>query len=117
LESRNWTLTWSDEFTGQKNQPPDPKKWTYDLGHRSKWLGQRRVSNLYQRPENVGLDGNGNLVITALNVPFGGANFSSARIKTQGLFSQKYGSFEARIKTPYGPGIWPAFWMLSENIT
>jgi beta-glucanase (GH16 family) len=62
------------------------------------------------------LDGSGNLVITALNQPFGGANFSSARLKTQGLFTQKYGRFEARIKTPYGPGIWPAFWMLGENI-
>ena len=26
LENRSWALTWSDEFEGQKNQAPDPKK-------------------------------------------------------------------------------------------
>lgn len=116
LETRNWTLTWSDEFEGEKNQAPDPQKWTYDIGTGQDGWGNNEFQTYTQRPENVGLDGNGNLVITALNQPFGGANFSSARIKTQGLFAQKYGRFEARIKTPYGPGIWPAFWMLGENI-
>jgi len=116
LETRNWTLTWSDEFEGEKNQAPDPHKWTYDIGTGQNGWGNGEFQTYTQRPENVGLDGNGNLVITALNQPFGGANFSSARLKTQGLFTQKYGRFEARIKTPYGPGIWPAFWMLGENI-
>jgi beta-glucanase (GH16 family) len=37
-------------------------------------------------------------------------------LKTQGKFSQKYGRFEARIKIPYGQGIWPAFWMLGADI-
>jgi beta-glucanase (GH16 family) len=117
LDQRNWTLTWSDEFDGQKNQTPDPKKWTYDIGQGQNGWGNGEFQTYTQRPENVSLDGQGNLVITALNVPFGGANFSSGRIKTQGLFAQKYGRFEARIKTPYGPGIWPAFWMLGENIS
>ena len=117
LDSRSWTLTWSDEFAGQKNQPPDPKKWSFDIGTGQNGWGNEEFQTYTQRPENIGLDGNGNLMITALNIPFGGANFSSARIKTQGLFAQKYGRFEARIKTPYGPGIWPAFWMLSETIT
>jgi beta-glucanase (GH16 family) len=116
LETRNWTLTWSDEFEGEKNQAPDPQKWTYDIGTGQNGWGNGEFQTYTQRPENVGLDGSGNLVITALNQPFGGANFSSARLKTQGLFAQKYGRFEARIKTPYGPGIWPAFWMLGENI-
>ncbi|WP_228457786.1 family 16 glycosylhydrolase [Chryseobacterium sp. C3] len=62
---------------------------------------------------NVSLDGNGNLVITARK---NGNAFTSARVKTQGLFSHAYGKIEARIKTPYGPGIWPAFWMLGDNI-
>jgi beta-glucanase (GH16 family) len=116
LETRNWTLTWSDEFEGEKNQAPDPQKWTYDIGTGQNGWGNNEFQTYTQRPENVGLDGSGNLVITALNQPFGGANYSSARLKTQGLFSQKYGRFEAKIKTPYGPGIWPAFWMLGENI-
>jgi beta-glucanase (GH16 family) len=44
-------------------------------------------------------------------------NYTSARLKTQGLFSQAYGRFEARIKIPAGQGMWPAFWMLGNNIT
>ena len=42
--------------------------------------------------------------------------YTSARLKTQGKFSQAYGRFEARIKIPYGQGLWPAFWMLGEDI-
>src|SRR6202030_3113453 len=64
----------------------------------------------------------GKLVITARAESFtgpDGKNFSytSARLKTQGLFSQGYGRFEARIKLPAGQGIWPAFWMLGDNIS
>jgi len=44
-------------------------------------------------------------------------NYTSARLKTQGLFSQAYGRFEARIKIPAGQGMWPAFWMLGNDIT
>lgn len=113
LEDRKWTLTWSDEFEGNEL---NPSKWTYDLGQGQNGWGNGEFQTYTNRPENVKVD-TGHLIITALNTPFGGANFSSARVKTQGLFAQKYGRFEARIKTPYGPGIWPAFWMLGENIT
>lgn len=43
-------------------------------------------------------------------------NYTSARIKTQGLKSFTYGKIEARIKVPSGQGLWPAFWMLGSNI-
>lgn len=59
-------------------------------------------------------DGQGNLVIHVMNE--GGEKFTSARIKSQGLFSFTYGKVEARIKIPRGQGIWPAFWMLGANI-
>ncbi len=45
-----------------------------------------------------------------------GRDYSSARIKTQGLHAWQYGRIEARIKLPYGQGIWPAFWMLGDNL-
>jgi beta-glucanase (GH16 family) len=44
-------------------------------------------------------------------------NYTSARMKTQGLFNQAYGRFEARIKIPAGQGMWPAFWMLGKDIS
>jgi beta-glucanase (GH16 family) len=65
----------------------------------------------------VQLSGDGHLVITARRESYAGSGFTSARLKTQGLFSQKYGRFEAKIKTPSGPGVWPAFWLLGDNIT
>lgn len=113
VEKRNWELTWSDEFDGASGALPDATKWTYDIGNGG-W-GNQELQYYTNRPENVSLDGNGNLVITAKSESFGGSSFTSARIKTKGLFEQAYGRFEARLKTPYGPGIWPAFWMLGAN--
>jgi beta-glucanase (GH16 family) len=46
-----------------------------------------------------------------------GSAYTSARIVTRGLFEQTYGRFEARIKLPWGQGIWPAFWLLGSNFT
>lgn len=113
LDQRNWQLTWSDDFSGSAGELPDPQKWTYDLGNGENGWGNVELQSYTKNPENVSLDGNGNLVITALK---NGNSFTSARIKTQGLFAQQYGRFEARLITPYGPGIWPAFWMLGANI-
>jgi beta-glucanase (GH16 family) len=113
LDERNWQITWSDEFNGQAGQLPDASKWTFDLGTGQDGWGNSELQSYTNSTANISLDDEGNLVITAINQ---GNRFTSARIKTQGLFAQKYGRFEARIKTPYGPGLWPAFWMLGENI-
>lgn len=114
LEERNWKETWSDNFDGPAGQLPDATKWAFDIGTGDGGWGNAELQSYTNNPENVSLDGQGNLVITAIR---SGNQFTSARIKTQGLFAQKYGRFEARLKTPYGPGMWPAFWMLGDNIT
>jgi beta-glucanase (GH16 family) len=102
-------LVWSDEFNGSANTAPDPAKWTYDLGNNNGW-GNRELENYTKDPENAHLDGKGNLVIRA------DPDYTSARIKTQGLFaSSPNGRVEARIKVPAGAGIWPAFWMLGNT--
>ncbi len=113
LDERNWKLVWSDDFDGQAGTLPDVNKWDYDLGTGDGGWGNQELQSYTKNTQNVSLDGEGNLVITAVR---SGNTFSSARIKTQGLFAQKYGRFEARLISPYGPGIWPAFWMLGENI-
>jgi beta-glucanase (GH16 family) len=59
---------------------------------------------------------NGYLRITAKNEQFGSANYTSARIKSKGLFEFMYGRVDARIQVPIGQGLWPAFWMLGANI-
>ncbi|MBP6430444.1 MAG: glycoside hydrolase family 16 protein, partial [Ferruginibacter sp.] len=109
LPERSWELAWSDEF----NTPGavDAAKWGFDLGGGG-W-GNSELQVYTNNSSNVAVNADGKLMITALS---NGSGFTSARIKTKGLFSQAYGRFEARIKTPSGPGIWPAFWMLGSNI-
>lgn len=117
LDKQTWELVWADEFeTPTPDNRPDPRKWTYDLGAGG-W-GNQEEQYYTDRVENVcytSHQGTGCLKITALKDGYGGTTYSSARIKTQGLFEQQYGRFEARMKLPYGPGMWPAFWMLGSN--
>ncbi len=116
LPERNWEMVWSDDFTGTAGSAPNAAKWAFDIGTGSNGWGNSELQYYTSRPENIQLDGNGMLVITAKSESYAGAGFTSARIKTKGLFAQQYGRFEARIKTPTGPGLWPAFWMLGANI-
>lgn len=117
LDERTWELTWSDEFDGEAGQALDDTKWSYDIGTGDNGWGNQELQYYTDSPDNVSMDGDGNLVITARRQTFGGSPFTSARIKTQNLFSQTFGRFEARLKTPYGPGLWPAFWLLGSNIS
>ena len=59
---------------------------------------------------------NGALVITAKRENFGGMAYTSARMKTQGLKTFRFGRIEARMKLPNFMGAWPAFWMLGANL-
>jgi beta-glucanase (GH16 family) len=118
IVDRNYQLVWEDDFSGAAGKAPDAKKWQYDIGigpGNDGW-GNQELEYYTDRPQNVALDGAGNLAITARKESFGGRGFTSGRINTKGLFAQGYGRFEARIKMPWGPGIWPAFWMLGSNI-
>ncbi len=115
----SYKLVWSDEFSGPDSASPDSSKWTYDTGGNG-W-GNNELEYYTNRTQNAHIKG-GNLVITAQKETYTGSdgvtrNYTSARLKTQGLFSQAYGRFEARIKIPAGQGIWPAFWMLGNDIT
>lgn len=117
LPERNWELVWSDEFNGAANTSPDNAKWNFNVGTGVNGWGNGEYQFYTNRTNNVRLDGNGVLEITARQEGFSGSNYTSGRITTQGKFAYKYGRFEAKIKTPTGPGIWPAFWMMGENIT
>jgi beta-glucanase (GH16 family) len=116
-----FTLVWSDEFNGADGTSPDASKWTYDTGVGGNGWGNNELETYTNRTKNAQIMG-GNLVITAVKETYAdpsdsvSRNYTSARMKTQGLFSQAYGRFEARIKIPAGQGMWPAFWMLGNNI-
>ncbi len=107
----SWRLTWSDEFNGAANTPPDSIKWSYDLGAGG-W-GNHELETYTSAPLNVSQDGEGHLVIRAIKTS---AGYTSARIKTQGKFTVQYGKIAARMKIPHGQGMWPAFWMLGADI-
>lgn len=114
-----YTLVWSDEFNTTNGSQPDASKWNYDTGGNG-W-GNNELEYYTSRAQNAQIQ-NGNLVITAQQEIYTGPdgvtrNYTSARLKTQNLFSQAYGRFEARIKIPKGQGIWPAFWMLGNDIS
>ena len=118
IAERNYQLVWEDTFEGPSGQAPDATKWVYDIGigaNNDGW-GNNELQYYTNRPQNVALDGAGNLAITARSESYAGRAFTSARLNTKGTFAQAYGRFEARIKMPWGPGIWPAFWMLGNNI-
>ena len=104
---QNWQLVWQDEFNGGIS--PD---WVFETG--SGGWGNNELQ--FYRRENASVE-NGNLVITARREDFGGQRYTSARMKTQGKKSFRYGKIEARIALPSGSGFWPAFWMLGNDIT
>ncbi len=106
------TLVWSDEF--DVDGAPDTANWTYDLGTGTNGWGNNESQSYTNDPANVVVEG-GALKITAKAESGGG--YTSARIKTQGLFKFTYGRVEVRAKLPTGGGTWPAIWMLGANIT
>jgi len=115
----SWILSWSDEFNGANGSAPDPAKWIVESGGHG-W-GNDELECYTPRAKNARLE-NGNLVIEADREGFACADgarrtYTSARLKTQGRFSQKYGRFEARIRIPSGKGMWPAFWMLGDDFS
>jgi len=102
------SLVWSDEF--DVDGAPDSSNWTYDLGD---WgWGNGEVQNYTDNVENAIVE-NGILKITAKADGSGG--YTSARLKSQGLQSFKYGRVEVRAKLPASQGTWPAIWMLGDS--
>lgn len=98
---------------------PDPNKWLIETGGDG-W-GNQELEYYTARSANLHVEG-GNLVMTALKETYTGndgvtRDYTSARLNTSGRFAQAYGRFEARIKIPYGQGMWPAFWMLGDDST
>jgi len=110
----DWTLVWSDEFN---EATVNPANWTFDIGNGSGGWGNNELEYYTSRTNNVRIE-NGNLVIQARQESYGGMNYTSARLKSQGLQNWTYGRIEASILLPSGQtqGLWPAFWMLGSNI-
>jgi beta-glucanase (GH16 family) len=119
---------WSDEFNGAPNSAINPANWTYDTGS----LMVNNEVEYYCAPgsstppcvagtPNAYIDGSGHLVIQAIKISSSVAPYSnswtSARLNTSGnLQNFQYGRLESSMTLPVGPGIWPAYWALGNNI-
>ncbi|MFN6015883.1 MAG: family 16 glycosylhydrolase [Flavobacteriales bacterium] len=105
-----YTLVWSDEFNGTTVS----SDWTFDIGTGNSGWGNNELQ--YYTDQNVTVAG-GFLEIKAKSETFNSQEYTSTRMKTQGLNSWKYGRIDIRAALPYGKGIWPALWMLGDNIS
>jgi beta-glucanase (GH16 family) len=111
-----------DEFTRPAGSAIDSTKWTAEIGG-SGW-GNQELEYYTNSTENAYHDGAGSFVIKAVKLTspltlscwYGPCQYTSARLITKQKFDIKYGRFEARIRIPRGQGVWPAFWMLGNNI-
>lgn len=118
------TLVWSDEFSNSTsaNAEPNPANWTYDTGGGGwgnseletycAWNSTTSPCDSTNPNAFAGTDGYLHILARSPSASV----YTSARLKTEGLFSFLYGRVEARIKIPEGQGLWPAFWALGNNI-
>jgi len=101
---------WNDEF-----DTIDTTQWSFEIGTGASGWGNNEKEYYTARSENAYIQ-DGILHIRAKKESNEGSGYTSARMITKGKFSFTYGTVEARIALPVGKGIWPAFWMLGENI-
>ncbi len=107
-----WSTVFSDDFNGSAGSGID-SQWMYDTGPGSSF-GTGEIETMTNSTNNVYLDGNGNLDITALG---SGSSWTSGRVQTTSanVGAPAGGELEvtASIQQPSGGlGYWPAFWML-----
>ena len=105
-------LVMQDEF--DTDGAPNSAIWNYNIGTGNNGWGNNELEYYTNSSNNIKVV-DGMLQITAKKEAFMGSQYTSARIFSKGLFEQKQGRFEARIKMPWGQGMWPAFWLLGAN--
>lgn len=105
-----YELVWAEEFsyTGY----PSDTFWTHEVDGNG---GGNNELQYYKEndADNAWVE-DGILTITAIKEEHGGRQYTSARIITRDKFEFQYGKIEARIRLPFGQGIWPAFWIMGD---
>jgi beta-glucanase (GH16 family) len=108
-----WKEIWSDQFSGTSLSS---KNWIAETGTGNNGWGNQELQFYTSEPTNLEVAG-GELRIIARKEEKNGRSYTSARIKTQDLKHWQYGRVEAKIKLPWSKGLWPAFWMLGQEIS
>ena len=113
-EIPGWNLIWQDEFDYDTDELSE--NWNFEEGYGSNGWGNDEWQ--YYSKENTSIE-SGNLVITAKSegkINKRDKSITSSRLQTYQKFDFKPGTkIIARIKLPWGQGIWPAFWALGSN--
>ncbi len=109
LTYAGYTLVWQDEFDGNSLG----SHWMQEIGTGNSGWGNNELQ--YYRSENTTV-ADGNLIIEAKQESFGGSPYTSSRIITKNQKFFKYGRVDIRAALPEGQGLWPALWMLGQNI-
>ncbi|MGI5472628.1 ricin-type beta-trefoil lectin domain protein [Streptomyces sp. CA-132043] len=113
-------VTFEDNFDGPAGSAVDGGKWQIETGDN---VNNHERQYYTAGNSNAALNGQGQLVITARKENpnnyqcwYGRCEYTSARLNTSGKFTAQYGHVEARMKIPRGQGMWPAFWMLGNDL-
>jgi beta-glucanase (GH16 family) len=114
--TNQWNIVWSDEFNSNSI---NPNVWTFETGNGGSnpgW-GNNELEYYTTRTNNV-YEAGGLLHIVAQKESYDGCNYTSARMKTEGLYATPtYGRFVWRARLPAGTGMWPALWMLGNDFS
>jgi beta-glucanase (GH16 family) len=107
----NWNLILADEFNGNEL---DTSVWTRHLP----WWPtpiNGELGYYDPTPEKYVEVSNGNLNLTADDVPQNGMPYSTGAVSSHGKFTFRYGTVEMRAKFPAGKGFHIAFWTMLEG--
>lgn len=108
----DWVQTFAEEFDGKA---VDAKKWNVHAANywdKASWFSRDNVI--------VG----GGVAKLRYEKRTGHHNddpkekefhYATGLLDTYGKWTQRYGYFEARVKLPTAPGLWPAFWLMPER--
>jgi beta-glucanase (GH16 family) len=108
----DYQLVFQDEFenvgpvkaiiNGQPAYSPNPKNWGYRTGMGIDGGIQDMTNSIYNSYVQ-----NNKLTIVALK-----EGYTSAMLHSQNLQEFTFGVWAAKIRLPYGKGMWPAWWLL-----
>lgn len=105
-----FTLVWEENFDGDSL---DTDLWNFELGDGC----DQGICGWGNQELQRYTDSNHSLSDGLLTINIEKGNFyTSTRITTKGKKEFQYGKVEARMKLPQGDGLWPAFWMLGNDI-
>jgi len=112
----NYELAWQDEFenvgpvqaiiNGQPAYAPNPENWHHVVGPNLAGGIQNYTDSIYNAYVQKS-----QLTIVALK-----EGYTSAMLHSQFLQEFTFGIFAAKIRLPYGQGMWPAWWMVGNAL-